>query len=75
MEDRITVEAIWDEEASYWVAESDDVPGLATGAATLEELLSKLRVMIPELLELNALPRRGDLPISLRADVTFPHAV
>jgi len=35
------------------VAESDDVPGLATGAATLDEMVSKLAIMIPELLELN----------------------
>lgn len=47
------VRAFWDAEAKVWVAESDDVPGLATGAATLDELVSKLSVMIPELLELN----------------------
>ena len=29
-------------------------PGLATGAATLDELVDKLNAMIPELLELNA---------------------
>lgn len=75
MEDRITVNASWDDEAKYWVAESDDVPGLATGAATLEELLGKLKVMIPELLELNASPRTGDLPISLKAEYTFRQAV
>lgn len=75
MDERITVNAFWDDEAKYWVAESDDVPGLATGATTLEELLSKLKVMIPELLELNASPRLGDLPISLKADYTFRQAV
>jgi predicted RNase H-like HicB family nuclease len=47
------VRAFWDGEAKMWVAESDDVPGLATGAATLDELAQKLSVMIPELLELN----------------------
>ena len=75
MAERITVNAVWDDEAKYWVAESDDVPGLATGAATLEELLSKLKVMIPELLELNASLRTGDLPISLKAEYTFRQAV
>ena len=75
MKERISVNAFWDDEAGIWVAESDDVPGLATGAATLELLLSKLEVMIPELLELNASPRRGDLPISLKADLTFRHAL
>ena len=43
----------WDDEAGVWVATSDDVPGLATEADTMEGLISKLKVMIPELLELN----------------------
>jgi predicted RNase H-like HicB family nuclease len=46
--------ATWDDEAQVWVAESPDVPGLATEAATREELVDKLKVMIPELLEANA---------------------
>jgi predicted RNase H-like HicB family nuclease len=75
MEDRIIVNAFWDDVASYWVAESDDVPGLATGGVTLEELVSKLKVMIPELLELNASLRPRDLPISLKAEYTFRQAV
>ena len=51
--DSYVIRAFWDDEARVWVAESDDVPGLATGAPTLDELVSKLAVMIPELLELN----------------------
>jgi predicted RNase H-like HicB family nuclease len=47
------VHAMWDAEASVWVAESDDVPGLVTEAATLEDLLAKLRLMVPEMLEVN----------------------
>lgn len=50
-----TVRAEWDDEASVWVASSDDVPGLVTEAATLEGLMEKLRVMVPEMLELNGL--------------------
>jgi predicted RNase H-like HicB family nuclease len=53
MERTYIVTALWDAEAQIWVAESDDVPGLATGAATLDELVDKLNAMIPELLELN----------------------
>ncbi len=45
----------WDPEA-VWVAVSDDVPGLATEAGTIETLTKKLRVMVPELLEANAKP-------------------
>ncbi len=52
-ERHFTINATWDEEARWWVATSDDVPGLATGAATWPELLSKLATVIPELLELN----------------------
>jgi len=51
--DTYVIRAFWDGEADIWVAESDDVPGLATGATTLDELMGKLAVMIPELLELN----------------------
>ncbi len=47
------VRAEWDEEASVWVATSDDVPGLATEEATMEGLIEKLKVIIPELLEAN----------------------
>jgi predicted RNase H-like HicB family nuclease len=49
----VRVDATWDEEARVWVAESDDVPGLVTEAESLEALLGKLRVLIPELLEEN----------------------
>jgi len=49
----LVVAAFWDEEARVWVAGSDDVPGLITEASTLEALIAKLRVLIPELLELN----------------------
>jgi predicted RNase H-like HicB family nuclease len=49
------VKAEWDGEANVWVASSDDVPGLATGADTFEELIEKLKVVIPELLEENGL--------------------
>ena len=50
---KLTVRAFWDQEAGVWVAESEDVPGLATEAPTMEELIRKLKVMIPELLDLN----------------------
>ena len=49
------VNAEWDEEAGVWVASSEDVPGLATGADTLAALIEKLKIVIPELLEANGL--------------------
>jgi predicted RNase H-like HicB family nuclease len=49
------VHCTWDREAEVWVAESDDVPGLATGADTSDALVEKLKVVIPELLDANDL--------------------
>ena len=51
----LRVQAEWDPEAEVWVATSDDVPGLATEAETIERLTEKLRTLIPELLEANRL--------------------
>jgi hypothetical protein len=67
MEKSILVRATWDSAASVWVAESDDVPGLATEAASLDALLLKLNVMIPELLEMNHGDFGADVPIELLA--------
>ncbi|MBW4661894.1 MAG: DUF1902 domain-containing protein [Drouetiella hepatica Uher 2000/2452] len=47
------IDAFWDTDSAVWVATSDDVPGLATEADTIEILSQKLRSMIPELLRLN----------------------
>lgn len=58
------VHADWDPEAKVWVATSDDVPGLATEASTIEALTEKLRVMVPELLEANQL-FSGEEPASI----------
>jgi predicted RNase H-like HicB family nuclease len=60
------VRCTWDPEAEVWVAESDDVPGLATGADTLDALVDKLKVVIPELLEANGRLAPGD-----RSDIPF----
>lgn len=54
------VHADWDPEADVWVATSDDVPGLATEASTIETLTEKLRTMIPELLKANQLVSSGE---------------
>lgn len=49
----IVVTAHWDETAGVWVAGSDGIAGLATEAATVDELREKVRLMIPDLIELN----------------------
>ena len=60
------VRAEWDADAHVWVATSDDVPGLATEAPTLEALLAKLEHMVPELLEANGL-ENDEVPFELLA--------
>jgi predicted RNase H-like HicB family nuclease len=59
------VRAEWDNKARVWVATSDDVPGLATEAETVESLIGKLRVMIPELLEANGSPMEYEVPFEI----------
>lgn len=61
------VAAFWDAEAAVWVATSEDVPGLATEAETIEALMQKLRLMIPELVLLNqvVVPGTGSISFQL----------
>jgi predicted RNase H-like HicB family nuclease len=68
--DQYRVKAEWDTEAEVWVASSEDVPGLATGADTFEQLIEKLKVVIPELLEENGLLPAGtdEVPFSVMAE-------
>jgi hypothetical protein len=48
------------------VATSDDVPGLVAEEETSEELVRKLKVLIPEMLELNGL-----MPDFVYKDIPF----
>jgi hypothetical protein len=47
------VKARWDPEAGVWLAESEDIPGLVAEAESMNALVEKVRVLVPELLELN----------------------
>ncbi len=53
MRNRFDVQVTWDAEAEMWVADSDNIPGLAAEAPDADSLVKKLTVLIPELLELN----------------------
>jgi hypothetical protein len=59
------VRAEWDEEAKVWVATSDDVPGLATEEHTLEGLIEKLKLIIPELLAANEIAGVDEVPFEI----------
>ena len=47
------IKFLWDDEASVWVATSEDVPGLALESGSFDALVEKIRLAIPELLQLN----------------------
>ncbi|WP_315743812.1 MULTISPECIES: DUF1902 domain-containing protein [unclassified Bradyrhizobium] len=68
----IVVRATWDPEASYWIAESPDVPGLATGAATLNELAAKIPGIIQDLLEGTEASKvtETEIPIEIIASIS-----
>lgn len=67
--EQLVVHAIWDEEAKVWVATSDDVPGLVTEAGSWNELIPKLKVMIPELLDANGYADGDDYPFKVVGEV------
>ena len=65
----LCINANWDSEAQVWIALSDDVPGLVAEASSLQKLISKLQVLVPELCELNShLMKTPSDKISISAD-------
>ena len=44
----------WDEEASVWIATSNDIPGLVLESGSFDALLERTRFAVPELLSLTA---------------------
>lgn len=67
---QLVVTADWDDEAGAWVAQSDDIPGLSTEAASINELVDKLKVVIPELLDANHMSDGDDIPFELISTLT-----
>jgi predicted RNase H-like HicB family nuclease len=61
------VRAGWDDEAKVWVAASDDVPGLVAEASSVEKLIKKLRVLVPEMLEANGVSAPAAYEVRLLA--------
>ena len=43
----------WDEEAQVWIATSEDVPGLVLESETITDLIQRVKLAAPELIELN----------------------
>jgi hypothetical protein len=47
------VKLVWDSESNCWYTETDDVPGLILGSESFDNLVEKVRLAAPEMLELN----------------------
>ena len=48
---KYNVKLTWDSEASVWVATSDDVPGLVLESDSYDALIEKVKIAIPELID------------------------
>jgi len=47
------VKLVWDKESNSWHTETDDIPGLVLGSESFDELIEKVCLAAPEMLELN----------------------
>ncbi|MDR3338433.1 MAG: DUF1902 domain-containing protein [Treponema sp.] len=45
------IKITWDDEGSGWTAESEDVPGLVLTSGSLDVLIEKVRLAVPDLLK------------------------
>lgn len=67
----LVVNARWDDEAKVWVATSNDISGLVTEADSLDAMVKKLQVIIPELLDANGYPQGEDkVTFQLNSELT-----
>lgn len=48
------IKITWDDEASVWIATSNDIPGLVLESGSFDALLERTRYAVPELLALNS---------------------
>ncbi len=48
---KYNVKLTWDNEASVWIATSDDVPGLVLESDSYEALIENVKIAIPELID------------------------
>ena len=62
----VEVTAFWDTESAVWVAQSDNIPGLFTEADTLEDLISRLKALVPKLVEPTERNCHGAVPFVLQ---------
>ena len=50
--DEYEIVFIWDDEVNVWIAQNDDIP-IALENGSLDLLMERVRIAVPEILELN----------------------
>ena len=55
----------WDDIAKVWHVTESNVPGLVTEAATLDDMVKKLEILVPEMLEENGFHVAQGVPFFL----------
>jgi predicted RNase H-like HicB family nuclease len=61
---KFNVSLTWDNEAYVWLASSTDVSGLALESGSLDALMERVKIAIPELLDL----KNTDITIDFHAE-------
>jgi len=64
---KCNVKLIWSSDSGSWYTISNDIPGLALGAMTFDNLVEKVRIATPEILELN-LGYKGAIELHFEAE-------
>ena len=66
MENEYQVKIEYDNEAGVWIATSDNVIGLILESESLDRLIEKVSNAVPELVELNNLPKYRLINFSMK---------
>jgi hypothetical protein len=65
---RLIVRAHRDKETGAWWADSDDIPGLVTEAATFDELVDRVMAVVPDLCNANKIAITGGDVVEFRRE-------
>ncbi len=58
MTKEIHIDARWDDEVRVWIATSENAPGLVVEASSWQTIIDEVRIVLPDLLEIDSAARR-----------------
>lgn len=62
------VNLAWDNEASVWIATSEDIRGLVLESGSLDALIERVRFAAPELITLNSPVKDKEISLFFRSE-------